>query len=143
MGFSSDQYVQHISSLSALLKAEKQTKYFETTSLVDRYLAIYLEELNKPCKHDYFRNFLQRIEEVDDSLQWVTDFYQTPCKCCGMLPTLKEVVEMIVLLCVYVWGLHLFKHYHSSPSRIEWKKPIRTCSPSSLSPAAKSASTPS
>lgn len=102
-----DGYINYIRTLLTLLKESKQSIYFEMISLVERYIAIYQQEQAKPCMHDFFANFIQRIESGDinnanDGLQWISDFFQTPCNRCGMLPTLTEVLNAVTLLCIHV-----------------------------------------
>ena len=94
-----EEFTIAISRLNEAIKREKNVAYFETTSLVDRYLHALQEQLQAPCEHDFF----DHMKELSDDLrQWMLAFTQTPCSRCGSLPTLREVVDMMVLLTVRV-----------------------------------------
>ena len=90
-----EEFTLAISRLNEAIKREKNVAYFETTSLVDRYLRALQEQLQAPCSHDFFNH----VKDLSDDLrQWMLAFTQTPCSRCGTLPSLREVIDMMVLL---------------------------------------------
>lgn len=94
-----EEFTIAISRLNEAIKREKNVAYYETTSLVDRYLHALQEQLQAPCSHDFF----DHVKELTDDLpQWMLAFMQTPCSRCGSLPTLRDGIDMMVLLSVRV-----------------------------------------
>ena len=85
-----DTIVAYITSLNTQIKKDKNVAYYETTSFIDRYMIAFEAESNRPCKHDFFNTISNRLSDA-------VLFFQTPCSHCGVLPTLQELVELLLI----------------------------------------------
>ena len=85
-----DTIVTYITTLNTQVKKDKNVAYYETTSFIDRYLTMFEAESSRPCKHDFFNTISNRLSDT-------VLFFQTPCSHCGALPTLQELVELLLI----------------------------------------------
>ena len=85
-----DTIVAYITILNTHIRKEKNVAYYETTSFIDRFLQAFREESNQPCKHDFFNSISNRLSDVNF-------FFHTSCNHCGALPTLQELVELLMI----------------------------------------------
>lgn len=85
-----DTIVTYITNLNTQVKKDKNVAYYETTSFIDRYLTMFEAESSRPCKHDFFNTISNRLSDT-------VLFFQTPCSHCGALPTLQELVELLLI----------------------------------------------